>query len=129
MYCIQEKNNKNAHKKMEEYLHITPPTDSEGILQDMHWSDGSFGYFPTYLLGTIYDGMYIEAIEKDLGSLDKALEEGRIKDITKWINEKIHRFGSTRKPGEVIKAVCGREVSAEPILKYFKEKYTKIYNL
>lgn len=117
------------NRKMEEYLHITPPTDSEGILQDMHWSDGSFGYFPTYLLGTIYDGMYIEAIEKDLGSIDKVLEEGRIKDITKWLNEKIHRFGSTRKPGEVIKAVCGREVSAEPILKYFKEKYSNIYNL
>jgi len=117
------------NQKMEEYLHITPPTDSVGILQDMHWSDGSFGYFPTYLLGTIYDGMYIEAIEKELGSIDTILSEGRIKDITKWLNEKIHKYGSTRKPREVIQAVCGREVSAEPILKYFTEKYTKIYNL
>ena len=117
------------NKKMEEYLRITPPTDSEGILQDMHWSDGSFGYFPTYLLGTIYDGMYIEAIEKDLGSLDTVLAEGRIKDITKWLNEHIHKYGSTRKPREVIEEVCGREVSAQPILKYFTDKYTKIYNL
>ncbi|MBP5152781.1 MAG: carboxypeptidase M32 [Lachnospiraceae bacterium] len=117
------------NKKMEEYLHITPPTDSEGILQDMHWSDGSFGYFPTYLLGTIYDGMYIEAVEKDLGPIDTILAEGRIKDITKWLNEKIHKYGSTRKPREVIQAVCGREVSAEPILKYFTDKYTEIYNL
>ncbi|MBR5762921.1 MAG: carboxypeptidase M32, partial [Lachnospiraceae bacterium] len=55
--------------------------------------------------------------------------EGRIKDITKWLNEHIHQYGSTRKPKEVIQAVCGREVSAEPILKYFTDKYTKIYNL
>ena len=114
---------------MEEYLHITPPTDFVGILQDMHWSDGSFGYFPTYLLGTIYDGMYIETIEKELGSIDTILAEGRIKDITNWLNEKIHQYGSTRKPREVIEAVCGREVSAEPILKYFTDKYTEIYNL
>ncbi|SCX07797.1 carboxypeptidase Taq [Lachnospiraceae bacterium YSD2013] len=117
------------NKKMEEYLHITPPTDAEGILQDMHWSDGSFGYFPTYLLGTIYDGMFLEAVEKDLGSIDTVLAEGRIKDITKWLNEHIHQYGSSRKPKEVIQAVCGREVSAQPILKYFTEKYTKIYNL
>lgn len=117
------------NKKMEEYLHITPPTDSVGILQDMHWSDGSFGYFPTYLLGTIYDGMFLEAVEKDLGSIDTVLAEGRIKDITKWLNEHIHQYGSSRKPKEVIQAVCGREVSAQPILKYFTEKYTKIYNL
>ncbi len=117
------------NKKMEEYLHITPPTDAEGILQDMHWSDGSFGYFPTYLLGTIYDGMFLEAVEKDLGSIDTVLAEGRIKDITKWLNEHIHQYGSSRKPKEVIQAVCGREVSAQPILKYFTDKYTKIYNL
>ncbi|MCR4679907.1 MAG: carboxypeptidase M32 [Lachnospiraceae bacterium] len=117
------------NKKMEEYLHVTPPTDAEGILQDMHWSDGSFGYFPTYLLGTIYDGMFLEAVEKDLGSIDTVLAEGRIKDITKWLNEHIHQYGSSRKPKEVIQAVCGREVSAQPILKYFTEKYTKIYNL
>lgn len=117
------------NKKMEEYLHITPKNDAEGILQDMHWSDGSFGYFPTYLLGTIYDGMFLEALRKDLGDENKLLEEGRIKEITEWLNKKIHVYGSSRKPYEVIKAVCGTEVSAEPILKYFTEKYTALYNL
>lgn len=117
------------NSKMEEYLGITPTNDAEGILQDTHWSDGSFGYFPSYLLGTIYDGMFLEAVEKDLGSVDKILADGRIKNITAWLNEKIHRYGSTRKPKEVIKAVCGREVSAEPIIKYFKEKYERIYDV
>lgn len=117
------------NKKMEEYLHITPKNDAEGILQDMHWSDGSFGYFPTYLLGTIYDGMFLDAITEDLGDIDTILAKGGIKDITKWLNEKIHKYGSSRKPKEVLQAVCGKEVTAEPIIRYFTEKYTKIYNL
>jgi len=117
------------NRKMEEYLHITPRNDAEGILQDMHWSDGGFGYFPTYLLGTIYDGMYLDTLTAEMGDVDKILEEGRILEITKWLNEKIHRYGSTRKPREVIQAVCKKEVTAEPILRYFTSKYTKLYNL
>ncbi len=117
------------NQKMMEYLFIEPQNDAEGILQDMHWSDASFGYFPSYLLGTIYDGMFLEEIEKELGSVDTILAEGRILDITKWLNEKIHQYGSTREPKEVIAAVCKREVSAEPIIRHFKEKYTKLYDL
>lgn len=117
------------NKKMEEYLGITPSNDAEGILQDTHWSDGSFGYFPSYLLGTIYDGMFLAAMEAELGDVNVILREGRIKEITKWLNEKIHQYGSTRTPKEVIEAVCGKEVSAKPIVEFFKKKYEKIYNL
>ena len=117
------------NQKMQEYLQITPKNDAEGILQDMHWSDGSFGYFPSYLLGSIYDGMYLEALEKDLGSVDTILKEGRIGEITKWLNEKIHQYGSTRTPKEVIEQVCGKEVSAEPLIRYFKDKYKEVYDL
>lgn len=117
------------NQKMQEYLQITPANDAEGILQDTHWSGGMFGYFPTYLLGTIYDGMYVEQIEKELGSMDTILAEGRILEITKWLNEKIHRFGSTRAPKETLLAVCGKEVTAEPIIRYFKKKYTEVYDL
>ena len=60
---------------------------------------------------------------------DALLAEGRISEITKWLNEKIHQYGSTRSPKEVIRYVCGKEVSAEPLIRYFKEKYTKVYNL
>ncbi|MBP5453096.1 MAG: carboxypeptidase M32, partial [Lachnospiraceae bacterium] len=76
-----------------------------------------------------YDGMYLEKITEELGDIDVILKEGRILDITKWLNEKIHKYGSSRKPKEVIAAVCGKEVSAQPILKYFNEKYRKIYNI
>ncbi len=117
------------NQKMKEYLQITPKNDREGILQDVHWSDASFGYFPSYLLGSIYDGMYLEALEQELGSVDELLKAGRISEITKWLNEKIHWYGNTRKPKEVIEAVCGKEVSAEPLIRYFKKKYTEIYGL
>lgn len=117
------------NQKMQEYLQITPANDAEGILQDMHWSDGSFGYFPSYLLGSIYDGMYLDTMEAELGSVDTILAEGRIGEITKWLNEKVHQYGSTRTPKEVMDAVCGKEVSAEPLIRYFKEKYKEIYKL
>lgn len=117
------------NQKMQGYLQITPANDAEGILQDTHWSGGMFGYFPTYLLGSIYDGMYVDQIEKELGSIDTILAEDRILEITKWLNEKIHRFGSTRTPKDTLLAVCGKEVTAEPIVRYFKEKYSEVYHL
>ncbi len=117
------------NQKMQEYLQITPASDAEGILQDMHWSDGSFGYFPSYLLGSIYDGMFLETLEEELGSVDSLLADGRIGEITKWLNEKIHRYGSTRLPAEVIGNVCKKEVSAKPLIRYFTEKYTAVYGL
>lgn len=113
--------------KMEELLGIRPASDAEGILQDMHWSDGSFGYFPSYLLGSVYDGMFLEQLKKELGNPDDILAQGRIKEITAWLNEKIHRHGSLYNSREVIERVCGQEISAKPLLQYFNKKYAKIY--
>lgn len=115
--------------KMEELIGVRPESDKDGILQDIHWAGGSFGYFPTYALGNIYDGMFLEALEAELGNLDTILAEGRVKDITKWLHEKIHKYGSLRTSKEVIEKVCGKEISAKPILKYFEEKYAKLYDL
>lgn len=115
--------------KMEELLGVRPETDAEGILQDVHWSDGSFGYFPSYLLGSVYDGMFLRQIEKELGSLDDILSEGRILEITKWLGENIHRYGSLYTSKEVIERLCGEELCAKPLLDYFNEKYSKIYAL
>lgn len=117
------------NQKMQEYLQITPANDTEGILQDMHWSDGSFGYFPSYLLGNIYDGMFLEALEKDLGSLDELLAAGKISTITKWLNSHIHWYGSLRLPRQVLQEVCRTPLSAQPLLRYFTRKYTEIYHL
>ena len=111
------------NKKMQELFGLTPKNDEEGILQDMHWSDGSFGYFPSYLLGSLYDGMILEAVEKDLGSIDDILAAGDIKKITAWLKENIHQYGSTRISSEVLEKVCGKELTAEPLIRYFKAKY------
>lgn len=115
--------------KMEELLGIRPDNDADGILQDTHWSDGSFGYFPTYALGNIFDGMFLEALKEELGDVDTILADGRIKDITAWLHEKVHKYGSLRTGKEVVEHVCGKEISAKPILKYFEDKYTKLYDL
>ena len=114
--------------KMEELLGIRPENDAQGILQDVHWSDGSFGYFPSYLLGSVYDGMFLAQMEKELGSTDSLLAQGRISEITAWLNEKIHRHGSLYTSKEVIQNVCGCGISAAPLLDYFNRKYSEIYH-
>ena len=114
------------NRRTKELLHLTPANDAEGILQDMHWSDGSFGYFPSYLLGSIYDGMFLDAMTADLGDIDALLENGRIDSVRGWLNEKIHRYGSLRLPAQVIEEVCGKPLSAEPLLRYFEKKYSRI---
>lgn len=115
--------------KMQEYLGITPATDTEGVLQDTHWAGGMFGYFPSYLLGSVYDGMFLEAMQTELGDINTILAEGRAKELTAWLHEKIHRFGGYREPKEVLLAVCGKEADAQPLIRYFKEKYTELYHL
>jgi len=111
------------NRKMQDYLHLTPSNDAEGILQDMHWSDGSFGYFPSYLLGSIYDGMFLEQMCSDLGDIDQLLSSGQILTATHWLNEKIHQYGALRKPKEILQQVCHKPLSAQPLLNYFRQKY------
>lgn len=113
------------NSKMKEYLNITPTKDSEGLMQDVHWAEGLFGYFPTYLIGNIYDGMFMEAIEKNIGSIDDLLKSGNIKEITKYLNENIHKYGGVYTYEEIMQRVCGREITPEPILKYYQKKYKK----
>ena len=113
------------NNKMKEYLDIEVPNNTLGLMQDVHWSEGNFGYFPSYLLGSIYDGMFIEAIERDLGSIDEILIAGRIKEITEYLGSKIHQYGGAYNSKEVIERVCGKEISAKPLINYFTEKYFK----
>ena len=97
----------------------------EKVDEELH---GSFGYFPSYLLGSVYDGMFLEQMEKELGSTDSLLAQGRISEITAWLNEKIHRHGSLYTSKEVIQNVCGCDISAAPLLDYFNRKYSEIYH-
>ena len=113
------------NKKYKEYLGIDVKNDSEGILQDMHWSDASFGYFPDYLLGSIFDGMLLEKINNDIEDVDTLLKEGRIQEITKFLNENIHKYAGSYNIFETCKKVCGKDMEVGPIVKYFKSKYER----
>ena len=114
------------NEKYREYLGIDIKNDVEGIMQDMHWSEGAFGYFPTYLLGSIFDGMLLETINERVGNVDEILAQGRIKEITKFLKENIHKYGGVYNINEVAKRVCGKELEVDGIVRYFKNKYGKV---
>lgn len=113
------------NKKYKEYLDVDITNDREGILQDMHWSEGAFGYFPFYLMGTIFDGMLLDNINKNIGNVDELLSSGNIKKITKYLNDNIHVYGGIYNINEVANRVCGCDLTVEPIIRYFKNKYNK----
>ncbi len=113
------------NQKYKDYLDIDITSDREGILQDMHWSEGAFGYFPSYLIGSIFDGMLLENINKEVGNVDEILRGGNIKKITKYLNEHIHQYGGIYNTNEVANRVCGCDLTVEPIVRYFKDKYSK----
>ena len=113
------------NQKYKDYLGLDVKDDSEGILQDMHWSEGSFGYFPDYLLGSIFDGMLLEKINKDIGNVDTILKEGRIKEITDYLNKNIHKYAEAYNIFETCKRVCKKDINIEPLVNYFKNKYER----
>ena len=115
--------------KMKEYLGITPKDDTTGVLQDCHWYSGLFGYFPSYSLGNIYSGQFLSQIEKELGPIDCLIEDNRLGDINNWLKVNIHQYGLMKSPTEIIKDSCNSGIDTKPIIKYYTDKYSKIYNL
>ena len=113
------------NKKMKEYLGVIPKTDSEGLMQDIHWAEGDFGYFPSYLIGNIYDGMFINTIEEKVGPIDELLKNGEINKITEFLIKNIYQYGSAYNSYEIIEKVCGKELSSKPIIKYYEKKYRR----
>ncbi|WP_339196993.1 carboxypeptidase M32 [Solibacillus sp. FSL R5-0449] len=117
------------NEKYEEYLGIRPQNDAEGVLQDMHWSDGSFGYFPSYALGFMYAAQWKHAMDQDIPNFDELCERGELAPIKDWLTDKVHQFGALKKPNELIMEGTGEPLSAKYLADYLQEKYTKLYNL
>ena len=115
--------------KMKEYLGIIPKDDTTGVLQDCHWYSGLFGYFPSYSLGNIYSGQFLNQIEKELGPIDCLIEDDRLVDINNWLKVNIHQYGLMKSPTEIIKDSCNSGIDTKPIIKYYTDKYSRIYNL
>lgn len=115
--------------KMQEYLGITPPDDAEGVLQDIHWSAGLMGYFPTYSLGNLMASQFWGKIVADLPDLQEQIGRREFGDLLAWLREHIHQHGGKFEPMELLQRVTGSGLTPEPYLDYLSSKYSDIYGL
>lgn len=111
----------------DEYLHVKVENDVEGVMQDIHWSTGAFGYFQSYALGNVYDGMYVRRLDRDMPEWQQEIERGRPQVVIGWLKENIHRWGSMYDPGELVRRASGESLSPEPFVKYLERKYTGLW--
>lgn len=115
--------------KYEEYLGIRPETDANGCLQDIHWSNGSIGYFPTYSLGSVMAAQLYAAMERDLGTLDSRIEAGEFDAITNWLREHVHELGRTYTTPDLVERATGEAYTASYFTDYVSAKYGDLYGL
>lgn len=117
------------NEKYKTYLGLTPPNDGLGVLQDVHWSGGSFGYFPSYALGNMYAAQIAQTLKKELPQFEGFVKEGNFKPIKEWLTDKIYKHGKALKPAEIIKNVTGEDLNPDYLADYLEEKYKEIYGL
>ncbi|WP_458122156.1 carboxypeptidase M32 [Paenibacillus sp. Z6-24] len=117
------------NSKYEEYLGITPPNDAQGVLQDVHWSGGDFGYFASYSLGNMYAAQITHTMRKELPEFEQWITAGNLLPIKEWLTDKIYRYGKSRTPSELIQAITGEELNPDYLADYLEQKYTEIYKL
>ena len=113
----------------EEYLGIRAPNRTLGVLQDIHWSFGAFGYFPTYTLGNLYSAQLLTAAKKDLPDYDEDIRTGNFTPLLEWMRRNVHSRGSIITPAELVEEATGRPPSPNDFVEYLKQKVEKLYNL
>lgn len=111
------------NEKFTKMFSLTPPDDARGCLQDIHWSMGGLGYFPTYTLGNLYAAQFMEKMRQDLPGLDEELERGNFRPVNHWLNEKIYQPGGRYRAGRLCEVVTGRPLSHRPFVLYLREKF------
>jgi len=116
------------NKKYQEYLGIIPPSDENGVMQDIHWSLGLFGYFPTYALGSAYAAQLLHYMSKEM-DVDALIRKGDFAAITKWLEEKIHMHGSVYTPNQLMEISFGEQLDGEYYAEYLRDKFTALYEL
>ncbi len=117
------------NERMRSDLGVDPPDDARGCLQDIHWSMGAFGYFPTYTLGNLYAAQIWETILQDLPDLPSEMSRGEFGGLLAWLREKIHRHGRRWPAAELCRKVTGRPLDFEPLVKYLEGKLAPIYGV
>ncbi|RYE23470.1 MAG: carboxypeptidase M32 [Sphingobacteriales bacterium] len=106
-----------------EYIGVTPKDDLTGVLQDIHWSHGSFGYFPTYSLGSFYAAQFFQQAQKDIVGLNHQIASGEFTELLKWLRKNIHRHGRRYRSDELCKMVTGKGLSLASFMSYLNDKY------
>jgi carboxypeptidase Taq len=117
------------NETVDKFLGIKPANDAVGCLQDIHWSGGLMGYFPTYALGNMYAAQFFETAQEQLGSLDEQFRKGDFKPLKSWLNERIHQHGKRYPANRLVQVVTGRPLSAEPLVRHLRRKFGGLYGL
>jgi carboxypeptidase Taq len=115
--------------KYKEYLGITPPNDSDGVLQDVHWSGGAFGYFPTYTLGNLYAAQFFEQAEKDVGTGESFFRRGDFAPLLAWLRTNIHSQGRRYSAKELVLRITGQPLSHAALMRHLRAKFGPLYDL
>jgi carboxypeptidase Taq len=105
------------------------PDDARGILQDVHWSHGSFGYFPTYSLGSFYAAQFFHQAQKEINGLTEKIEAGNMTDLLDWLRSKIHKHGKFYTAQELCERITGEKLNFNHFMEYARNKFGTIYDL
>jgi carboxypeptidase Taq len=114
---------------MKEYLGVDVPNDAQGVLQDIHWSSGQFGYFPTYSLGNIIASQIWEKVLEAIPDLYEQFERGEFNPLREWLREHLHRLGRKFTPQETLMKVVGSKIQVGPYVQYLKSKAGDVYGI
>ncbi|MEK6881140.1 MAG: carboxypeptidase M32, partial [Nanoarchaeota archaeon] len=117
------------NEKMKEFFGKTPETVKDGVLQDVHWAEGYFGYFPTYALGTIYAAQLYNSLKRDIPDIENDISRGNFSKVREWLKENIHKYGRKMFAEDIVKKTCGEGLNVNVFLNYLNEKYGEIYDL
>ncbi|WP_078576614.1 carboxypeptidase M32 [Salipaludibacillus agaradhaerens] len=117
------------NNKMKELFGIEPAHDGEGVLQDVHWPGGMFGYFPSYALGYIYAAQLKNAMLNDIPDFDKLLLKGELTPIKEWLTTHIHQYGKSKEPLELLHEATGEKLNPDHLITYLQEKYRRVYGI
>ena len=115
--------------KMQTYLGLTPPDDALGVLQDIHWSMASFGYFPTYALGNVLSVQFYNCVLHDLPNLAEDVARGEFAPLLEWLRQQIHVHGAKFTPPELVQRVTGEKINPQAYMTYLKTKYQELYGV
>lgn len=115
--------------KYKEYLGVEPKGDDEGVLQDIHWAAGYFGYFPSYFLANLTSAQFVAAMERQIGSVNELLSEGKLDLIHKWMADNVHSHGAIYSPTELIEKATGEKLESKYFVNYLQNKYFEVYQL